>query len=65
MRPLAFEGQEAVGQKGHRGVVMEARPAAALKVVEAELTLELLVTALDLPPLLPPADRLPMRRQIP
>ena len=56
--PLTFEGEEAVGQEGHGGVVVEARPAAPLEVVEPELALELLVAALDLPALLPGADGL-------
>src|SRR3712207_9004660 len=48
-----------VGQEGHDGVVMEAGPAAPLEVIEAELPLELLVAPLDLPALLPVADRPP------
>src|SRR4051794_19472638 len=56
--PLPFEGEEAVGQERHGGVVVEAGPAPALEMIEAQLDLELLVAALDLPAFLPEADRL-------
>src|SRR4051794_11477262 len=58
LRSLPFEGEGAVGQERHSRVVVEARPAPSLEVVEAKLALELLVAALDLPALLPEADRL-------
>ena len=46
---LLLGDQEAVGCDAYRGVVMEAAPASAFEVAEAELLLELLVVALDAP----------------
>ena len=44
-----LQGEEAVRGGDERGVVIPAKPGAALVVVEAELALELLVVELDLP----------------
>ena len=53
-----FERQEAKGEHHQGGVVVEAAPASALEVVEAEFLLHLLVALLDLPTLAPEPHRL-------
>jgi len=47
---LPLQGQEAVGGGDQRGVVMPAQPGAAFVVVKAEVSFELAVVQLDLPP---------------
>jgi hypothetical protein len=54
-RPL--RGQEGVGGDAQARVVMEAAPAAAFEVVQAELVLELLVVTLHPPAELGQADK--------
>src|SRR6266849_1601266 len=56
MRPL--KGQEAVGQKAERGMVVEARPGTSFEVIQPQLFLELLVALLDLPTRFPQPDSL-------
>src|SRR5688572_18398490 len=51
---MPLEGQEAVGEEGHRRVVVEAGPTTSFEVVKSELVLELQVAPLHLPALLPP-----------
>ncbi len=58
-RPSMLGREEGVGGEDHRDMVVPAGPPSALEVVEAELTLEVLVHALGPPPLLnQPHERL-------
>src|SRR5919107_1310621 len=57
-KAAALGHQEAVGGDAQGGVVVEAAPAAALEVAQAELLLELLEVALDPPAQLGMGDQL-------
>src|SRR5262249_22644714 len=57
-RALPLQGEEAVGEERHAGVVVEAPPGASLEVVQAQFLLELLVALLHRPEALPQPDRL-------
>jgi len=45
----SLQGQEAIRQEAHGGVVVEARPGASLEVVQAQLFFELLIPLLHVP----------------
>src|SRR5262249_23706930 len=57
--PEPLQQQETVCQHHHAAVMVEAAPAAALEVVQAQLLLHLLVALLHRPAALPEANRLP------
>src|SRR6516225_185154 len=54
--------QEPIGEEAHGGVVVEARPRAALEVVQAQFLFELLIALLDVPTTLPQLHRVLQRR---
>src|SRR3954471_7613480 len=57
----AAEHQEAVGGDAQRDVMVEAAPAAALEVAQADLLLQLAIPTLDPPAVLGGADQLGQR----
>src|ERR1700738_941490 len=58
----SLQGQEAIREEAHGGVVVEARPGASLEVIQAQLLFELLITLLHVPAALPQLNRVHQRR---
>lgn len=54
--------QKAIGEKTKRQMMVEAAPGAPFKMIEPQLLFELLITLLDLPPLMGPVEHRPHGR---